>query len=187
MNIRVILYHEASQGLRRAFGSLQERVAPTGMEPDLELHDPALGARSFYILAGEQVISYAAVVQKEISHGTGRFQLAGLSCVATDPDWQRQGLGSQVVSAATRYIEASGADLGLFTCAPPLAAFYRQAGSWPVRPDLVLVGSLHPAALSSTLLGTVVLLRLFSAKARAASAEFSHTTINLDLPLGQFL
>ncbi|MCA9985981.1 MAG: GNAT family N-acetyltransferase [Anaerolineales bacterium] len=187
MNIRAIPYHEAGNSLRRAFGTLQERVAPTGMEPDLELHDPALDARSFYVSAGEQVISYAAVVRKAISHGGQTFQLAGLSCVATDPAWQRQGLGSRVVSAATAYIETSGVDLGLFTCDPPLAAFYWQAGAWPVRADLVLVGSQHPAALSSRLLDKVVLLRLFSARAQAAAAAFSQTTINLDLPLGQFL
>jgi len=33
----------------------------------------------------------------------------------------------------------------------------------------------------------VVLMRLFSAKAQAAAARLCRTTINLDLPLGQFL
>jgi len=146
-----------------------------------------LDALSFYLVAHGRVVSYAAVVHKQIRHGDATFWIAGLSCVATDPDYQGRGLGSRIVGAATRCIEHSTTDIGIFTCDPPLAAFYARAGAWPVAPDVVLIGSRHDGALSSVSLRKVVLMRLFSAKAQAAVGQLRQTTIDLDLPLGQFL
>jgi predicted N-acetyltransferase YhbS len=146
-----------------------------------------LDALSFYLIADSRVVSYTAVVHKQITHGDETFWIAGLSCVATDPDYQGRGLGSRTVGAATRTIEHSTTDIGIFTCDPPLARFYARAGAWPVVPEVVLIGSRHDGALSSVFLQKVVLMRLFSAKAQAAAGRLCRTTINLDLPVGQFL
>ena len=113
--------------------------------------------------------------------------MAGLSCVATDPNFQARGFGLRTVAAATRWIEQSPVDFGIFTCDPPLAYFYARAGAWPVVKDVVLIGSRDDGALRSDLLGKAVLMRLFSAKARAAASTLSHTVIDLGLPVGHFL
>jgi hypothetical protein len=84
-------------------------------------------------------------------------------------------------------MECSNLDIGLFSCDPPLASFYARAGGWPVVEDVVLIGSRHEDALRSDTLGKVVLMRLFSAKARATASLLRRTTIDLDLPIGQFL
>ena len=189
--IHVIPYNRACDWLRREIALLQYRVAPTAGPPPGDPippeHDPVLDALSFYLMAGSRVVSYAAVVHKQIRHGDETFWIAGLSCVATDPDYQGRGLGSRTVGAATRYIEHSTTDIGIFTCDPPLAGFYTRAGAWPVAPDVILVGSRHEGALSSVSLRKVVLMRLFSARAQAAAARLRRTTIDLDLPVGQFL
>jgi GNAT superfamily N-acetyltransferase len=189
--IHAIPYNRACATLRRDIARLQHRVAPTAGPPPGDPippeHDPMLEALSFYLMADSRVVSYAAVVHKQIKHGNETFWIAGLSCVATDPDYQGRGLGSRTVAAATRYIEHSTTDIGIFTCDPPLAGFYIRAGAWPVVPDVILLGSRHEGALSSVSLQKVVLMRLFSAKAHAASARLRQTTINLDLPVGQFL
>jgi predicted N-acetyltransferase YhbS len=189
--IHAIAYNRAGDALRRQIALLQHRVAPTLSPPPADPippeHDPLLDALSFYLTAEPSIISYAAVVYKQIEHDAATFWIAGLSCVATDPDYQGRGLGTRVVAAATRSIEHSTIDIGIFTCDPPLAAFYARAGAWPIARDVILIGSAHDGALSSAALGKVVLMRLFSAKARAAADRLRRTTINLDLPLGQFL
>jgi GNAT superfamily N-acetyltransferase len=189
--IHAIPYNRACDTLRRDIALLQHRVAPTAGPPPGDSsppeHDPLLDALSFYLVADSRVVSYAAVVHKQIKHGHETFWIGGLSCVATDPDYQGRGLGSRTVGAATRYIEHSTIDIGIFTCDPPLAGFYARAGAWPVVPDVIVIGSRQEGALSSIALQKVVLMRLFSAKAQAAVAGLRQTTINLDLPVGQFL
>ncbi|MDJ1157924.1 hypothetical protein QNA08_06715 [Chelatococcus sp. SYSU_G07232] len=130
---------------------------------------------------------YAGVVRTTIRHAGQSFAIAGPSCVATDPAYRGRGFATRAVAAATRSIEHSDRDVGIFTCDPPLARFYARAGAWPVVPHVVLVGSRDEGALDSTPLGKAGLMRLFSAKARAAAEELSHTTIDLGLPVGQFL
>ena len=189
--IHAIPYNRAHEPLRRDIALLQYRAAPTAGPPPSDPippeHDPVLEALSFYLMAENRVVSYAAVVHKQIAHGDDTFWIAGLSCVATDPDYQGRGLGTRTVGAATRYIEHSTIDIGIFTCDPPLARFYARAGAWPVAPEVILIGSRHAEALNSVSLQKVVLMRLFSAKAQAAANQLRRTTINLDLPVGQFL
>lgn len=188
--LHAIPYNYANDAVRLEMALLQHRVAPVGTpvpsQPLAPEHDPALNALCFYLCAEQRVISYAAVVYKPIRHAGLDFWIAGLSCVATDPAYQRQGLGSRTVGAASRCIAASQVDLGLFTCDPPLVSFYGQAG-WPVASDVLLIGNQHATALTSIALNKVVLLRLFSPRAQALAEAFRHTTIDLDLPDGQFL
>lgn len=188
--IHAIPYNRAGDALRRSIDLLQYRAYPEAGAPEGEpqpLHDPALDALSFYLVDGGRVVSYAAVVHKQIVHEGATFWIAGLSCVATDPEYRRRGLGARAVGAATRYIADSTIDVGVFTCDPPLAAFYERAGAWQIAPDVVLIGNRHEGALTSASLQKAVLMRLFSAKARAAAGRLRRTTIDLDLPPGQFI
>ena len=151
------------------------------------LHHAALDVMSFYLCVGTKMVSYAGVVRKTIDHDGDQFALAGLSCVATDKEFWGRGFGSRTVAAATRWIERGGMDFGIFSCDPPLGSFYERAGSWAVVSDVVLLGSAHEGALSSAYLDKIVLMRLFSQKALSCEARLRNTTIDLDLPLGQFL
>lgn len=188
--VDAIPYKRASKLLLREFALLQQRVDPTPGRVDDRpepppLHDPSFDVLSFYVSGDGRVIAYAGVAMKRIKHAGETLDIAGLSCVMTDPAYQRQGLGSKVVAAATRCIERSNLDFGVFTCDPPLARFYQRAGAWSVAPDVVLAGSRDETALRSDRLDKVVLLRLFSE--RATASAFAHSTIDLELPVGQFL
>ncbi|WDH25788.1 GNAT family N-acetyltransferase [Pseudomonas chlororaphis] len=192
--VDAIAYQRASSALQRAFALLQQRVYPEPDAPedaedaeDAPLHAPVFDTFSFYICAPDRVLSYAAVAMKTIEHAGHTFDIAGLSCVMTDPACQGQGLGLRTVAAATRCMEHSNLDIGVFTCDPPLARFYARAGGWPIAPDVVLIGNRHEMALRSDTLGKVVLLRLFSPKAIAAASVLTHGVIDLALPDGQFL
>ncbi|WP_163979579.1 GNAT family N-acetyltransferase [Paenibacillus alvei] len=186
-----INYNLAPATLRREIAVLLNRVWPEedGLPEDTipTAHDEALNARSFYAYADGKLVSYTGVITKAIEHKGERFVLSGLSCVATDPDYRGLGYGLKTAAAATRWMEQSGVDLGIFTCSPSLAEFYHRAGSWPAVSDVSLIGSRDEGALTSDSLQVVVLMRLLSAKAIAHKKMLRHTTINLDLPVGQFL
>ncbi|WP_082423201.1 GNAT family N-acetyltransferase [Paenibacillus dakarensis] len=189
--IQSIDYNEASEELRRQIAALQHRVwpdvctAPKETIPDA--HGKEFHARSFFIYADGKLASYAGVVCKTIMHEGKAFKIAGLSSVATDPEYQGRGLGSCTVSGATQWIEQTDTDFGIFTCEPSLARFYEQAGSWQVAPDVILVGSHDEDALSSNNLPVVVLMSLLSEKAKGCESILRHTSIYLDLPVGKFL
>jgi hypothetical protein len=92
----------------------------------------------------------------------------------TNPEHQRRGLEVRTVAAATRFMERSTLDFGLFACDPPLPRFYARSGGWPVVPDVVLIGSRDDGALRSDVLGKVVLMRMFSAKRGRCIAAARH-------------
>ncbi|MBE9916036.1 GNAT family N-acetyltransferase [Paenibacillus donghaensis] len=189
--VQSIYYNQAPDALRREIAAMLNRIWPddslmsSGTIP--ATHDESLNARSFFAYVDGRLVSYAGVVRKSIKHEGHFFNIAGLSCVATHPDYQAQGLGLQTVAAATQWMEQSGADWGIFTCKPHLAGFYDRAGAWPVVPNVTLIGSRDTGALSSESLQVVVLMRLFSAKAYAYESILRHTTIDLGLPVGHFL
>jgi predicted N-acetyltransferase YhbS len=183
-------YNSADIALRQRIAELQRSVfGSVGTVSDAvpEDHAAGLNAIAFFALEGDQVVSYAAVVHLTIAHGGRTFALAGLSAVATAPEFRGRGLGTAVVAAATRHIESSDADLAIFTSDRPLARFYERAGGWRPAPQVRVVGSLDEGALTSDGLGKVVLMRLLSDRARAAADLLTHGTINLGLPVGEFL
>lgn len=182
-------YGDMDVDVRREIAFLQERAyrpSEPPIDPRTPLHTPALDAHSFLLRCDGLLVSYAAVVTTTISADGMRYLASGLSSVATDPDFTRRGYASRVVDSASRYIAASGVDMGVFTCAPNLTQLYTVAGDWLVAPDVRLVGSDQPDALSSTALGVVVLMRLFSARARMNSDVLHRATIDLGLPVGHF-
>lgn len=180
-------YNAASPAFRREIAAMLRRIWPDcGGEE--EVHDARFRARSFYCRMDGVLAGYAAVLRQDIVHGGIPFRLAGLSCVATAPEFRRRGVGRRLVSAASCWMaEQPELDFGIFTCHPALAPFYCEAGGWEVAPDVVLIGNSEPGALSSSALGVAVLMRLFSAGARACEAQLRHGVINLGFPPGQFL
>jgi GNAT superfamily N-acetyltransferase len=187
-DVESIAYNLAPESLRREIDVLQALAyGPHQAEGgDAPLHDPALNAQSCFIRCNGQVISYAGVVTKTVQHAGQLFVVSGLSCVATDPAYRRQGLARRVVATATSYMAHSGVDFGVFTCAPELVPLYARVGSWMMAPGVRLIGSRHAGALTSESLGVAVLMRLFSARAHAAAMTLLRGTIDLDLPDGQF-
>ncbi|MGL5103326.1 MAG: GNAT family N-acetyltransferase [Plesiomonas sp.] len=138
------------------------------------------------VYANGMLVSYAAILTFPVTHHGITFLVAGLSCVATAPGFERQGFGCLAVNAATQHILASQADIGLFTCDPPLQAFYARSG-WQVQENLRLISHLGTGALCSRELGKVVLLKLVSSFAQTKANLFCDDTLNLGLGSGQFI
>lgn len=186
-------YNSSGADVRQEIAALLERVWPNpeplaSSQCDAPTHREALSARSFCCREEGRLVGYAGVVQMTVRHAGQDYRAAGLSCVAVLPDWQGRGVGRAVVGAASDWLKAqSGIDFGIFTCQPSLAGFYNGAGGWESCPDMVLLSSHEKEALSSENLGVVVMLRLFSEKARKNESALRREPVNLDFPVGEFL
>jgi GNAT superfamily N-acetyltransferase len=78
---------------------------------------------------GDVLISYSAIVRKQLEHLGERYTALGLNGVFTYPDFRREGYGKQLVEAATKHIaNESGADVGVLFCRSDLIPFYSTAG-----------------------------------------------------------
>ena len=93
-----------------------------------QLNDPALHAMIFSLLVDSQLASHLSVQRKTIEHRGETYKAYGLSGVLTVPAFRGKGYGEQIVRAATAFMEQDGADIGLFTCDPPLRTFYERCG-----------------------------------------------------------
>lgn len=79
-----------------------------------DAHNEELTVQSFYIMKDNQVVSYGAVLRMETTIDNEKYQIGGLSCIATLPNYRRQGLSSKIVQTATKWIE-DNLDFGIFT------------------------------------------------------------------------
>jgi aminoglycoside 2'-N-acetyltransferase I len=159
-------------------------AAFSGAQADrTQLNDPELHAMICSALVGGQLASHVSVPRKTIAHRGKSYKAYGLSGVLTLPPFRGQGYGERVVRAATAFMEEDGADLGLFTCDPPLRSFYERCG-WTVLEGASLVGGTRDKPFPSDTLGKMSFARFFSARARAHEKDFAGAAIWLELREG---
>lgn len=114
-------------------------VAPAGLLADLravcvrafdgeftaEDWSHALGGRHFVAFAGEVAVAHAAVVARTLEVDGRSFEAGYVEAVATDPERQRQGFGTEVMAEAGGWIRTAF-ELGALATGTP--GFYRRLG-----------------------------------------------------------
>jgi aminoglycoside 2'-N-acetyltransferase I len=138
--MHVVSYPEAEVplDLRLQVVAHQHRAWPSEHLPDpAAWHDPALRPLSVLLIDDGAVLAALDILSKDIVHGGETFAASGLSAAVTDPALRGQGHGARIVEAARRMLEASGADLGIFTCDGYLQAFYKEIGPRVAPPTLI--------------------------------------------------
>lgn len=153
-----------------------------------EIHPKDYDAMSFCSYLHKQMVGYAGIIFLDVKVKDNLYKLGALSCVCTHPEYQRQGIGSRTIHAATEWIiNKSQVDIGFFTCYRQHAAFYERSGIWTRDNSVILKGSPREDALSSHHLQLAVIKALFSEKSRLNASDFTNTTIVLNLPENQFI
>jgi aminoglycoside 2'-N-acetyltransferase I len=142
------------------------------------VHDSALAPISMLLLEDGRVVSALDILSKQIEHAGETYAASGLSTVVTDEELRGRGYGRALVTAAREAIEASGADLGIFTCDRELGPFYESAG-WQIVPGAVLVGGTPDDPFPSDQWDKVTLAAFFSEKAQRNAKLFEHARIGL--------
>lgn len=120
----------------------------------------------FVLSENNLLISYLAVVWKNLEHAEKKYKTYGLSGVFTHPSFRKQGYGLQLVKEAKRYIENSDADITLFTSIH--IGFYEKAGFIPMENAKIFEGnSKHPEEVRES-----VFMLFLSTKGREARKDF---------------
>lgn len=82
------------------------------------------------------------------------------------------------MTAAREAIQASGAELGIFTCDRPLRGFYDSAG-WQCLEGTVLIGGTPQQPFPSDQFDKVTMAAFFSRRACAHARSVRHSRIAL--------
>jgi aminoglycoside 2'-N-acetyltransferase I len=143
-------------------------------------HDQTMRPVTMVLVVDGVVVASLDVLSKEIVHAGERYEASGLSWVVTGPEYRGRGYGQHLVAAARDHVEASGADLGLFTCDTPLQPFYARAG-WELLPGTVLIGGTadDPFASDQPGFDKVTFGGFFTERARSHRADFIDARIEL--------
>lgn len=186
MQLLIFPEAETPPHLRRQVWQLQKEAwpptePPTGDGPHPTTHDPALQPRSMLLVDGDgMVLAALDILSKQLTHQGRCFRAGGLSTVVTRTAARGRGHGRRLAAAAHQAMAASDLDLGLFTCDPPLQAFYESAG-WRLLPGAALIGGTPQAPFPSDQAGSdkVTMADFFSTAAREARHTFAHSRIAL--------
>jgi GNAT superfamily N-acetyltransferase len=82
-----------------------------------------------------ELVSQACLLKREVSAGAERVWVAGVGGVATHPQWQRKGLASQLMRAATTFMrDEIRVPFGLLICADETRPLYEKTG-WQFAAD----------------------------------------------------
>jgi GNAT superfamily N-acetyltransferase len=167
-------------GLRGQVLALQQQVWPggSGLPAVRPTHDPALRPVSMILTDDGIVVAALDILTKDITHAGEHYVASGLSTVVTSRVERRKGFGRRLVAAARSAVQASGADLGIFTCDRLLQTFYESTG-WRVLDGSVLVGGTSGSPFPSDQFDKIVMASFFSARARRNESAFTHSRIKL--------
>jgi GNAT superfamily N-acetyltransferase len=127
-------------------------------------------ARHFVLLDGEKLISHAEANFRTVEHAAETFNVGGLSAVFTFPGCRGNGHATQVVRAATEFLDDNGADFSMLFCGEPLHRFYAACGWERVDGAHILSGD---RAAPTRYGDGIVMMRFTSAKGRAAKLRFA--------------
>jgi GNAT superfamily N-acetyltransferase len=181
--VDVLMFDEgaAPPGLRARVVALQRAVSP-GITRDITLvtHDQSLQPVTMALVDDGNVVASLDVLSKDLVHAGEAYRASGLSWVMTHPELRHRGYGRRLVAAARAHIEASGADLALFTCDSPLRSFYAGAG-WELLQGTVLVGGTPADPFPSDQPGfdKVTFGGFFTARAKKHRDDFVGARIDL--------
>jgi aminoglycoside 2'-N-acetyltransferase I len=143
------------------------------------LHDPNCHPVTLLIVE-DGVVSYLAIPSTVIHHAGHTYKASGLSGVITHPVYRRHGYGRQLVTAARDLIAAGDADIGVFTCDPPLVAIYTRCGCRAME-HAAIIGGTREKPFPADALGKRTRMGVFSERAKQHHPDFAGASLYVDL------
>lgn len=130
----------------------------------------------FVLVENGLVVSHTEVVWKYLEHAGQTYKTYGLTGVLTFPSFRHEGHGLQVVRAASDWIAASDADIGMFHCDPALQGFYARCGWIPMAGAVTLTGPRENPNVSSERM----MMQFFTEKGRQGQERFERLPVYFD-------
>jgi len=114
------------------------------------------------------LVSYCAVVKKQLKHAGEIYKCWGLTGVMTYPPFRGKGFGKQAVDIGTKIIKESNIDIGMFHCSHNLKDFYVKSGWEPMQNTTTLKGNKENPQKSDELM----MMLFLSDKAKSHKLDF---------------
>ena len=140
----------------------------------LGLHHQRPSPVNFVIVEQDVLIGHAKVNQRSIEHAGEFYKVYGLSAMFTYPAFCHEGYGQQVAKAATDYILASDADVGMLFCLPQLTAFYTSIG-WVSMETMQITHGLNDDLCLNE--GEITMCMFLSEKGKQVRAAFEQHSV----------
>jgi GNAT superfamily N-acetyltransferase len=127
----------------------------------------------FVVGEGQALFSHASVVTRTVECNGQSFSCSGISSAFTYPAFRKRGYGSQVVEAATQYLQASAFDLALLWTDADKAEFYGRWG-WQHHPSIRAYAEEREAPYHYD---AFTMMLVLSEKAKARRSEFENNPL----------
>jgi aminoglycoside 2'-N-acetyltransferase I len=115
-------------------------------EGEMTDHDweHSLGGMHAIVWHGTAVIGHASVIQRRLVHGGSALRTGYVEGVGVHPEWQRQGIGGQMMEALERIIETAY-DIGALGASDEAVSLYEQRGwiRWQGQLSAITPGGLE--------------------------------------------
>jgi GNAT superfamily N-acetyltransferase len=173
--------------LKEAALDILEREWPSALSREERLrkplHDPNRDPLILVLVERDVVLGYLAVPSTRIHLAGATYKASGLSSVLINADYRGRGYGRRLVTAARDLIADSAADIGVFTCDPPLVPFYVGCG-WTLMEHASVIGGTREKPFPAASLNKRTIMGFFSVKARAHRPAFEDAALHLELREG---
>jgi len=119
------------------------------VEEDTEGYQNEWAASDWMVLGrvNGEIVTQLCILKREIRVGTAQIPVGGVGGVATFPAWQRRGLSTALMGAATQFMQVElNVPFGLLVCGDETQPFYARLGWKMVATKLWFIekGMLHP-------------------------------------------
>lgn len=159
---------------------LENTAWPQNAEDEPFPSAPDTYVTSFVLLENDRAICHVGVRKSSLHHKGEEYLVYGLSEVVTHPRYQNQGLASQLIKMAARFVISQQCDISVFTCAQEKVPFYTRGG-WEAMPKTCFVGGTKKNPFRSDSLHLVTMMMFISPKSKQHREDFENTDIVLEL------
>jgi predicted GNAT family N-acyltransferase len=142
-----------------------------------ETYSPESDPVHFVMAEGESLLSYAALLKRDLVHMNQEYTIYGFGNMFTFPPYRNHGYGQKVLQAATEFIQKSAVDVGILFCDKSLEQYYSAKG-WRATHSPTYLG--YP---KNQLPYEPLRMMLFiSEKGKAAQTDFENSPLWIDYP-----
>ena len=184
MNLLQYPQEQCGSDLVQKIIALENTAWPSSGEKETFPSDPNTYVTSFVLLENDAAVCHVGIRKGNLSHKGKEYLAYGLSEVVTHPAYQNQGLASQLIKRAAKFIIAQRPDISIFTCDKSKVSFYTKGG-WEAVAGSCFVGGTKENPFRSDSLNLVTMMMFLSSKGKRHKKDFENADIVFELGEGQ--
>ena len=142
-----------------------------------ETYPPELDPIHFVMAEGESLLSYAALLKRDLYHANRDYTVYGFGNMFTFAPYRKQGYGQTILHAATGLIQQSTVDIAILFCGKSLEKYYAAKG-WLTTHSPTYLGCPEQHLPYEPLR----MMLFVSGKGKTAQTDFENLPLCIDYP-----